>query len=364
MLEWLTPIDYAPRQSDYIGRRGPETGQWFLDSSEFKAWHRLRAETLFCLGIPGAGKTILSSIANNYLLQEYDKDPTTGLAYIYFDFRRGGEQKIDNLLLSLLKQLAQTRPRCSPDAVEALYFNHRKKRTRPLLDEIREALRSVAALYTRVFFIIDALDECKTDGDCRGRILEELLSIQSECGANILVTSRPIPDNADEFKECKKLEIRAHDEDIQKYLNSRMRELPPFVAKNSDLGEEIKNRIRESVDGMFLLAQLYLNSLIGKKSCKAVRKALSQLSAGPGSYDRAYNDTMERILGQQTDCAELAKQALTWIVCSKRPLNTSEILHALAVELDDTEFDEENIPTLNSSLPFAVGSSLSKKKAA
>lgn len=35
VLEWLTPIDYAPQQSDYFKRQQPGTGQWLLDSAEF-----------------------------------------------------------------------------------------------------------------------------------------------------------------------------------------------------------------------------------------------------------------------------------------------------------------------------------------
>ena len=36
-----------------------------------------------------------------------------------------------------------------------------------------------------------------------------------------------------------------------------------------------------------------------------------------------------------TDQEELAKQVLSWITCAKRPLTTSELQHALAVELGD-----------------------------
>jgi hypothetical protein len=35
ILEWLTPIDYAQQQSDYLRRRQSGTGQWFLDSAEY-----------------------------------------------------------------------------------------------------------------------------------------------------------------------------------------------------------------------------------------------------------------------------------------------------------------------------------------
>ncbi|KAH8728256.1 WD domain-containing protein, partial [Phaeosphaeriaceae sp. PMI808] len=38
ILDWLTPVNYGPQHSDYINRRQPGTGQWLLDSAQFKAW--------------------------------------------------------------------------------------------------------------------------------------------------------------------------------------------------------------------------------------------------------------------------------------------------------------------------------------
>jgi len=52
---------------------------------------------------------------------------------------------------------------------------------------------------------------------------------------------------------------------------------------------------------------------------------------------------MERIEGQLMDEEELAKQVLSWITCAKRPLTTSELEHALAVEPEESQLDEENL---------------------
>ena len=52
---------------------------------------------------------------------------------------------------------------------------------------------------------------------------------------------------------------------------------------------------------------------------------------------------MERIEGQLADEEELAKQALSWITCAKRPLTASELEHALAVEPEESQLDEENL---------------------
>jgi hypothetical protein len=93
----------------------------------------------------------------------------------------------------------------------------------------------------------------------------------------------------------------------------------------------------------FLLAQLHLDSLIGKRAPKAIRTTLQKLPTGSDAYDHAYKDAMERIGGQVKDQEELAKQVLSWITCAKRPLTTSELQHALAVEVGESALDEENL---------------------
>ena len=68
------------------------------------------------------------------------------------------------------------------------------------------------------------------------------------------------------------------------------------------------------------------------------------MATGSGAYDHAYEDAIERINGQIKDQEELAKQVLCWITCAKRPLTTSELQHALAVEVGEPQLDEDNIP--------------------
>lgn len=88
ILDWLTPVDYATQQSDFIYRQQKGTGQWLLDSAEFQAWLETDKQTLFCPGIPGAGKTILTSIVVDELTIRFSNDPTIGIAYLYCNFRQ------------------------------------------------------------------------------------------------------------------------------------------------------------------------------------------------------------------------------------------------------------------------------------
>lgn len=50
---------------------------------------------------------------------------------------------------------------------------------------------------------------------------------------------------------------------------------------------------------------------------------------------------MERIEGQLAREKQLAKQVLSWITYAKRLLTASELEYALAVELGESQFDED-----------------------
>jgi Cdc6-like AAA superfamily ATPase len=255
ILNWLTPIDYGPQHSDFLKRRQPGTGQWLLDSVKYQAWLNTAKQTLFCPGIPGAGKTILTSIVVDNLCNRFHNDATVGITYVYCNFRRKDEQKIDALLASLLKQLAQSQVSL-PGSVKDLYDRHEKKKTRPSSDEISRALHSTAGSYSRVFIFVDALDECQVSDGCRTKLLSEIFSLQAKHGANLFATSRFIPEITGKFQGSISLEIRASIEDVRRYLDGCMSQLPEFVRYNHDLQEEIKAGIVKAVDGMYVASSL------------------------------------------------------------------------------------------------------------
>ncbi|KAK8048380.1 hypothetical protein PG994_010110 [Apiospora phragmitis] len=357
VLDWLTPLNYGPQHSDYLRRRQPGTGQWLLDSEEYQTWRETRQQTLFCPGMPGAGKTILTSSVIDDLEHRFWDDSTSAIAYVYCNFKRKDEQRIEDLIASLLKQLAQVRPSL-PVAIQQLYDRHVPKRTRPTLEELSQALHSIVSEHSRVFIVVDALDECQTSDDCRARFLSTLFDLQARSKIHLFATSRVIPDISERFEGSPHLEVRASDSDIRRYLEGNIAELGAVVTEKIDLRDAIINTITDAVHGMFLLAQLYLESLQGKDTPKATRKALRGMAPGAqgdSAYSAAYTNAMERIEGQLADRARRAKQVLAWIACAKRQLHKVELQHALGVERDELALDPENGPRIEHLVSVCAG---------
>jgi len=83
-----------------------------------------------------------------------------------------------------------------------------------------------------------------------------------------------------------------------------------------------------------------------------VRKMMNALPLGVSEF---YSKAMERIEKQREEDSQLAKRALSFIFCARRPLNVKELLHVLAIEVEDTELDETAFPETEILLIISAG---------
>jgi phage gp46-like protein len=243
IIDWLSPLDHTSQQHDIISKRQVGTGDWFLRSNQYQQWLKNKGGLLFCPGIPGAGKTILTSIAVADLRERYHRDARVATVFYYIDFRR--QQTIDNIFLSLLKQLVEGRTELSK-SVANYYDQHHERGTRPILDDAVTAFCNELRLYSRVFVVIDALDESQAGAD----LVSTVLDVQKDGRFNLLATSRSLPEISTQFADAAVLEIRASHQDVRTYLEAHIRQLPGFVKTNVKLQEEIKASIVRLVQGM------------------------------------------------------------------------------------------------------------------
>lgn len=250
ILNRITSIDFTTQQIDNLDRRQEGTGKWLLESPEFEAWVFGDRRTLFCPGMPGAGKTMLSSIVIEHLKRRFEGDSLVGVSFMFCNFRQHDEQTPRDLLASMLKQLyCTTTTECG--VVEKTYEYEMSSASR---QDIMHCLQAVVLQFNIVYVVIDALDELD---DNRNMLLEAILNLQKISGINIFATSRHIPEIERYFGGSPHIEIRAIDGDVMKFLDGQISKLPLAVRKNEDLQDQVKSTIVQAVQGMYAIRATY-----------------------------------------------------------------------------------------------------------
>jgi hypothetical protein len=191
---------------------------------------------------------MMAAIAIDHLCTSFP-DEHIGVAYIYCNYKEHGSQSALSLLTALMKQLSQSQ-RNIPESVQRLYNDHYKQQTRPPLDEICNILRSICTVYSRVFIVVDALDECTQKNGERGSLIDKLRNLQAGTNVSIMATARLIPDIEQKFESATKLEVRASDSDVRRYVAGQIQQLPNCIQHDDGLWTDVQDKITKSVDGM------------------------------------------------------------------------------------------------------------------
>jgi hypothetical protein len=145
-----------------------------------------------------------------------------------------------NIIASVLKQLIQTRDAVSTNT-KSFHKRHQRLRTSPTLVEFTGALKYEISTFSKAFIIIDALDECSEDNGTRSSLLSALRSLSGNI--RVLVTSRDIPsiNIEQDFFGTRRLDIRAEENDMKKYIRSRIPRNYPAELKQIVVDKVIEN---------------------------------------------------------------------------------------------------------------------------
>ncbi|KAK0432017.1 hypothetical protein EV421DRAFT_1851153 [Armillaria borealis] len=312
VARWLTPLDYIAVQQDKLKRRVGNTGEWFLESPEFKSWKdgSTESRTLWCPGSPGVGKTVLASIIVNSLqLPDYEEtfvQKKTLVLSIFCDYQCANAQTVENVLRSLLKQRVQAHG--LSDSIAFLYDDN----TPLCLDNLTKVLAQGAEILC-----------CRALGS----------------STRLLVMSRDIPAIGSLFKTDTWLDIWATDEDIKTYIKTKLSSgrLAHHIKGRGDLREEILSGVTKPGRWhVFLLAGMHMDSLAETTNRKSLRDALTKL---PGNIWEAYDNALERVHSQSKERQELARRVFGWIAFARRPLTVLELRMA-TLDLDNL-YDED-----------------------
>ncbi|KAJ7455528.1 hypothetical protein FB451DRAFT_1278062 [Mycena latifolia] len=354
ILDWLKPVNMKARLETIVQLRQQGTCQWVLDSPVFKDWEKATSGSLLWLqGIPGNGKTVISSVLMNHLVEKCTRDDA--VLYAFCEFR--DKQSIDPLVIlrTFLSQLLRAYPgKITPDFSD-LVDEERKRESPPNIISTLEALiRRAARRFLRVHIVLDGLDECED----RGSLLELLHTLVMDMAFNVCVASRPEPDIQEALSSTTTISLQMQEErahvhqDIVHHINRELelrRELRRLPKK---LKDEIRATLESKASGMFRLVQCQLDILVRKSTSASVTRALQNL---PTTLMEMYDRILERI---DEDNIEIARRALRWLADVKRPLRLAQLVEAIRIEPYGNELNETDCYVLQSVMVLEILSSL------
>ncbi|KAF7336480.1 Ankyrin-3 [Mycena sanguinolenta] len=249
MEKWLKHVDVGVSYQDASNKKHPETGKWLLENSlEFKEWIYAPSSFLWLYGMSGSGKTVLSAMI-------IDKIRNIGVSYafFYFDINHPEQQRVNNLLCSLVHQLS-IQVFCP--ALSKLWETCQKGEFLPSNTDLLRILEDFC-VHEEIYLLVDALDECSEQNMLLG-VLASILKANLP-NMHLVVTSRTEVTHFEIAKEAVllSLEDSVHS-DIELYVRDQLSKMGGYISKTKDT---IRQELLEKGDGMFRLVALQLEAL-------------------------------------------------------------------------------------------------------
>lgn len=249
IIEWLDGPDPSTNYNRALKTRTPKTGSWFIESKAYADW-KITPSLFWLHGIPGCGKTVLSSTILENVQQT---KPDSAVLYFYFDFNDAEKQRHEKMIRSLVCQLSRY---CASSILQTLHSSCSNGSRQPTGELLLSTLHQMMTSLGDTYIILDALDEC-TERDELLADIEEILSWK-ELKLHLLTTSRKETDIEEVLTplsdEGNRVTIRSGrvNADIRTYVHSRLqtdRKLKRWQEK-PNVQTEIENTLTKKADGM------------------------------------------------------------------------------------------------------------------
>lgn len=273
----------------------PGTFEWAF-STEFKSWIKSPDPIFWISGKPGSGKsTLMKYLVHNsktYLSSSHD---LVIIDYYFWvggtDLQRSQEGLLRSLLYDILRQNPQLIKSMLPDAWQEvsnhlssgfipLHLAQRSQTwTRASLVKAFHRISTVQNLKTKLILFIDGLDEYAGDHDD----LIQTIVYLTRLDVKLCVASRPwnVFENAFGADLKRKLYVQdLNREDMQHYVNDKLRRQPNFRRLEGPQADEIVVEIVRKSQGVFLWVFLVVRSLVeglrNRDSITLLRKRLQE----------------------------------------------------------------------------------------
>ena len=312
-----------------IERADKDTCEWIFDTTQFRDWES-RVDivshngVMWIKGKPGAGKSTLMK----RIWQRLRKEANDSILAAFFFHGRGNnplEKSALGMLRSILYQLLdQSSQLCA--AFLPIFLDKKKKHGNDIpwhFGELKSFLASSAGNLgpSRVWLLVDALDECATEEvQSVVSILESLAcsAIDSHTALNICLASRHYPQiRMSKFDELIVEAQSEHGQDIREYVRNNL------MVKDPSFETEI---LRKSAH-VFLWVELVVK-MLNKASDNGRVRAMRQILCNvPDDLDDLYRALLTK--GRNPGELRESVYMLQWVLFAEEELRPEELYFAV-----------------------------------
>ncbi|OIW22523.1 hypothetical protein CONLIGDRAFT_606829 [Coniochaeta ligniaria NRRL 30616] len=308
VYKWLDDIDPSALHHRACSQYEPGTGDWVLRSSEWKAWISGQKRAIWIHGIPGAGKTVLTSHLIESVKSHCSDGNTTksrnAYAYYYCYYGHNADEA-SAFLKWTIRRLC-----CAADAVPAKLYKLYKHGEGASLMDLLCVLEEILGAFDCVYIVLDAIDESMPRADLL-KVLRDLITDPRFWKVRVLATSREYIDIEESMKGISapiSMRNPLLDEDIRLFVQAQLNTHPKLRLWQASVRDEALEALSTKAKGMFrwVVCQIHiLQRLKGDRD--TITKALASLP-------RTLDETYERIFLRIPEEARLfVHHALKWI---------------------------------------------------
>lgn len=287
VYDWLTSTDPSPIHNRSRKLYETGTGSWMLRSQYWTQWLASSIRCLWVHGIPGSGKTILTSwLVENvqHYCEKVSRVNAPCKSVYYYCYFGHHQDEAGPLLRWVITQLSRW-----AGVVSTLTDDLFRRGGEPSIPELLDALEQVLQVFSSVYIVIDAVDE-SIPRDNLLDIIQTLVTDTRFTNAQILVTSREYVDIERVFEKVSvsvPMSNELVEQDIRIHVQSILRSNRKFRCWPNDLLIEVEGAISTKAKGMFRWAVCQLHELQRLKGDReVVSKALQRL---PKDLDETYD---------------------------------------------------------------------------
>ena len=359
-LLWLSRVNCRELHESIVSDVIPGTADWIFDKPEYKDWQGSSSSSILWLhGIPGCGKTKVTSKVVQRLLEASSKDPNSApISYVYCS--KTGSKSLTLTPVAVLRTIVKhlSLPYSEDQIRQPAWTKYIKKKEAAEIDGLDPSLLTEEECIQLLLslaedcpatIVVDGLDEI--DGNPRD-VLRVLRAVVEDAPnvVKVLVSSRDDGTISEELRDFPSIGVSSADNspDVEKFVRQRVN---TAIENRSLLGGKISSSAKDRLidylirgaGEMFLLPSLQLKYLCDHQKFKLESDVLAAMLYLPPSLMSIFDAIYARIEEYEDRARQVTNDVFDWLLAAEREMTASEIMAAVNFTRPSQTLDTDQI---------------------